>query len=242
MPIFALNEKIEFPPVGLAERNGILAVGGDLSPQRLLLAYSLGIFPWYGSGEPLLWWSPDPRCVLFPENLHVSKRMERKLRSGNFILRSDTCFREVITSCAGIKRKHEKGTWINPDIISAYCRLHDLGWAHSIEAFIPDDSPAPGTGDTPVLQVAGGLYGISLGRCFFGESMFSSVSDASKAAFISMVRALGALGIEIIDCQLPTPHLLSLGAEEIHRSEYMDMLERLLEDPDLRGRWKLFGE
>ena len=209
-------QRIDFPGPEEANPDGIIAAGGNLSPGMLLSAYSQGAFPWYDEKEPLLWWNPDPRCVLFPENLHVSKRMERKLRSGNFILRSDTCFRDVITSCAGIKRKHEKGTWINPDIISAYCRLHELGWAHSIEAFIPDDSPAPGTGDTPVLQLAGGLYGISLGRCFFGESMFSSVSDASKAAFISMVRALGALGIEIIDCQLPTPHLLSLGAEEIH--------------------------
>ncbi len=225
-------QRIDFPDPEKAGPEGIIAAGGNLSPGMLLSAYSQGAFPWYGADEPVLWWNPDPRCVLFPGKLHVSKRMERKLRSGYFIMRSDTCFRDVITRCAGIKRRHESGTWIDDDIIEAYCRLHELGWAHSIETFIR-------SGDD--FMLAGGLYGLSLGHCFFGESMFSEVSDASKAAFISMARALGSLGIEMIDCQLPTSHLMSLGAEELSRSRYMELLDEMLEFPALRGRWNLFS-
>jgi leucyl/phenylalanyl-tRNA--protein transferase len=156
--------------------------------------------------------------------------MERTLKTGKFILKSDTRFREVISACSTIERRHEKGTWINKDIIEAYCTLHEMGWAHSIEVFT-DDASAP----------VGGLYGISMGRLFFGESMFSRHPDASKAALICGVRTMSGLGIEIIDCQLPTPHLLSLGAEEITRYDYMGRLETLLNYPDLRGKWTLFG-
>jgi leucyl/phenylalanyl-tRNA--protein transferase len=231
-PILDEFQRIDFPGAGEANEDGIIASGGNLSPGMLLSAYSQGAFPWYGEDDPILWWNPDPRCVLFPEKLHVSSRMERKLRNGNFILRSDTDFREVIGSCAGIKRAHEEGTWINDDIIQSYCRMHELGWAHSIEAYIPSESG---------LILAGGLYGISLGHCFFGESMFSRYTDASKAAFISMVRALSSRGIKLIDCQISTPHLLSLGAEVITRKEYMKMLDSLLRFPDLRGNWNLFS-
>ncbi len=230
-PILDEFQRIEFPAPEKSTPDGVLAAGGNLSPGMLLSAYSQGAFPWYDENDPILWWNPDPRCVLFPEKLHVSKRMERKIRSGKFILRSDTCFKEVIKTCAGIERKHEIGTWINPDIIKGYYRLHELGWAHSIEAYVSSENG-------PVLS--GGLYGVSLGRCFFGESMFSAVTDSSKAAFIGMVRALSALGIELVDCQIMTPHLRSLGAEEIPRSEYIKMLDLLLQYPDLRGRWKLF--
>jgi leucyl/phenylalanyl-tRNA--protein transferase len=221
-------ERINFPPHEEANEDGIIASGGNLSPGMLLSAYCQGVFPWYNEGEPVLWWNPNPRCVLFPSKLHVSKRMERRLRSSEFILKSDTCFRDVISNCAGIKRKHEEGTWINSDMIEAYCELHEKGWAHSIEVFTEGG-------------LVGGLYGISLGRCFFGESMFSRTTDASKAAFIGMVRAAVTLGIEIIDCQLTTEHLQSLGAEEISRADYMGLLDKNLQFPDLQGNWKLFN-
>lgn len=226
------EQRIQFPDPRESETGNVVAAGGNLSPGVLLSAYSQGAFPWYDDeAEPILWWNPDPRCVLYPDRLHVSKRMQRTLKSGKFIIKSDTAFRDVITSCAVIKRKHEDGTWINPDIIESYCSLHELGWAHSIESY-----EAREDGET----LLGGLYGISLGKCFFGESMFSAAADASKAAFISMVRALGNSGIELIDCQITTPHLVSLGAEEISRTEYLNSLDNLLQYPDLRGRWELF--
>ncbi|MBI9109088.1 MAG: leucyl/phenylalanyl-tRNA--protein transferase [Spirochaetales bacterium] len=221
------SERIDFPDPENANNDGILASGGNLSPGMLLSAYSQGVFPWYSKDDPILWWNPDPRCVLFPSHLHVSKRMERRLRTGRFILKSDTCFREVISSCAGIKRTQEDGTWINTEMIEAYCRLNELGYAHSIEVFHES-------------ELAGGLYGISLGRCFFGESMFSRTADASKAALIALSRASAGLGIEVIDCQIATPHLLSLGAEEITRNDYIRILEKNLQFPDLKGNWKLF--
>ena len=244
-PVFDEFQHIDFPLPDETNVEGIIAVGGNLSPGMLLSAYSQGAFPWYSDDEPILWWNPDPRCVLFPERLHVSNRMERKLRNGNFTIRSDTRFEDVIKSCAGITRRHEDGTWINSDIIRSYCSLFELGWAHSIEAWVPADTVAGEYRNSMQVSddgylLAGGLYGISLGRCFFGESMFSNITDASKAAFISMVRALYSLGIEIIDCQITTPHLLSLGAEEISRSEYMSRLADLQKHPDFRGRWKLF--
>lgn len=232
-PVLDEFQRIDFPGPNESNEDGIIASGGNLSPGMLLSAYSQGVFPWYNEDEPILWWNPNPRCVLFPEKLHVSMRMERKLRNGHFVVRSDSNFNEVIKNCAGIKRRHEDGTWINTDIIKSYGKLHELGWAHSIEAFIPSESG---------MVLAGGLYGVSLGRCFFGESMFSSVTDASKTAFINMVRALAALGIEMIDCQISTPHLLSLGAEDIPRTEYMRMLDSLLQFPDLKGKWKLFSQ
>lgn len=242
-PFLDESQRIDFPGPETATEEGIVASGGNLSPGMLLSAYSQGVFPWYGEDDPVLWWNPDPRCVLFPEKLHVSKRMERTLRSGKFVLRSDTCFKDVISSCAGIKRRHEDGTWINSDIIRSYCLLHELGWAHSIEVFAPVDNKDSLNSSKDLsleLELVGGLYGISLGRCFFGESMFSRSTDASKAAFIGMVRTLASRGVEMIDTQLSTPHLFSLGAEEISRADYMDRLDSLLQYPDLRGSWSLF--
>jgi len=248
-PVLDEHQRLEFPAPNEANEDGIIAAGGNLSPGMLLSAYSQGAFPWYSGNEPILWWNPDPRCVLYPEKLHVSKRMKRTLRNGCFIFRSDTRFADVIRTCAGIKRRHEDGTWINPDIIAGYTELHALGWAHSIEAYMPAELvPEEELPEEKVSEMidgieyilAGGLYGISLGRCFFGESMFSNVTDASKAAFISMVGALSALGIELVDCQIFTPHLASLGAEEISRKQYMSELDRLLDYPDLKGHWKLF--
>ena len=220
-------QRVDFPEPGSATEEGIVACGGNLSPGMLLSAYSSGAFPWYNEDEPILWWNPDPRCVLIPERVHVSARMGRKLRSSGFRTAFDSAFREVISSCAGIKRMHEDGTWINQEIIESYCRLHELGWAHSVEIYKDD-------------VLAGGLYGISLGRCFFGESMFSRVADASKAALISLAGSASGLGIELIDCQITTPHLLSMGAQEISRAEYMRKLGKLLEYPDNRNRWKSF--
>ena len=228
-PFLSENQYFEFPDLSKVSPEGILASGGNLSPGMLLSAYSQGAFPWYSEGEPILWWNPDPRCVLFPSSLHVSRRTARRIRTCGFVLRSDSCFDRVISHCANIKRKHEEGTWINPDIIDSYTVLHEKGWAHSVEVF--DES-----GSTLI----GGLYGISMGRVFFGESMFSSEDDASKIAFFHMVNKLEALDIELIDCQISTPHLLSLGAEEIPRSDYMELLADLLDYPDLKGKWNLF--
>lgn len=249
-PVLDELQRIDFPAPDESNADGIIASGGNLSPGMLLSAYSQGAFPWYSENEPILWWNPNPRCVLFPEKLHVSKRMERTLRSGRFVIRSDSSFKAVIKNCAGIKRRHEEGTWIDDDIISGYCQLHELGWAHSIEAWLPADELGSeiveqrGGGGLHFaddgMALVGGLYGISLGHCFFGESMFSKVADASKAAFISMVRVLSRAEIEIIDCQMTTPHLTSLGAEEISRTQYMHKLNELKSYPDLRGQWRLF--
>jgi len=223
MPIFALNEKIEFPPVGLAERNGILAVGGDLSSARLIEAYRSGIFPWYSDGDPIIWWSPDPRFVLFPDELYVSKTMRQVLRRNLFRVTCDADFPGVIRGCRD-PRKKEQGTWITDEMMEAYIRLHEGGVAHSVEAW-----------QDGVL--AGGLYGISLGRCFFGESMFTRAPNASKAAFITLVRRLGELGYVVVDCQVYTSHLESLGARHISRDEYIELLHAglVLEGP--RGCW-----
>ena len=224
MPIFALNEEIIFPPVRLAEENGLLAVGGDLSPERLIEAYRRGIFPWYSEGDPIIWWSPDPRFVLFPGDLCVSKTMRQVLRRNIFRVTCDRDFRGVIMGCQEPRRR-EQGTWITEEMLEAYVRLHDLGIAHSVEAWQGD-------------KLAGGLYGLSLGKCFFGESMFARADNASKAAFITLVRKLTELGFVIIDCQVYTAHLESLGAVHIDREEYLDILKEGLMGETLQGSWK----
>ena len=224
MPIFALNEQIIFPPVDLAERSGILAVGGDLSSERLIEAYSHGIFPWYSDGDPIIWWSPDPRFVLFPTEVYISKTMRQVLRRKIFEITCDTDFRAVIRGCQGL-RKREKGTWITEEMMEAYVRLHGSGLAHSIEAWQNG-------------ELAGGLYGISLGRCFFGESMFTRVTNASKAAFITLSMRLKELGFVIIDCQVFTSHLETLGARHIPRDEYIAILEEGLKHETIQGNWK----
>ncbi len=214
MPLFALDHNIVFPPVELAEPDGLLAIGGDLSTQRLLTAYQKGIFPWY-EGETPLWWCPDPRCVVFPEKLKVSKSMKVLAKKGQFSFRINQDFAGVISACKQIERKGQDGTWITDAVEKAYTRLHDLGYAHSAETYHDG-------------LLVGGLYGIRLGKVFFGESMFSTQSNASKFAFISYVEQLTNEGVQLIDCQVHTPHLESMGAEMIPRSQFIQLLHQLI--------------
>jgi leucyl/phenylalanyl-tRNA--protein transferase len=223
MPVFQLNEALIFPPVELSEANGLLAVGGDLTPERLIMAYTNGIFPWFGEDEPILWWSPDPRLILFPAKLHVSRSMKQTLKQGIFPVTYDHCFREVITACRD-SRREEGETWITEAMVDAYCRLHDQGFAHSVEAWHNG-------------ELAGGLYGVALGRCFFGESMFTRVANASKAALITLTHALQARGFQLIDCQIDSPHLQSLGAELLPRKIFLNLMTAALQQPAKPGRW-----
>ncbi len=226
MPVFRLPEdEITFPHPELADPNGILAVGGDLSPERLLLAYEWGIFPWFNPNEPILWWSPDPRFVLFPEELRVSKSMRPYFNQRKFVVTFDTQFEQVIRACQQIKRdKQLGGTWITEDMVQAYCKLHELGYAHSVEVWQEG-------------ELVGGLYGISLGKIFFGESMFTTVSNASKFGFISLVRQLKTWDFQLIDCQQKTRHLASLGARSIDRALFLEYLERNAMEETLVGKW-----
>lgn len=225
--IFELSEELIFPPPVLAREDGLLAVGGDLSVPRLLLAYSMGIFPWFGEGDPLLWWSPDPRMVLVPADFHCSRRLARTLRGQVFTVTFDQAFARVIRGCAA-PRPHRPETWIVPAMQEAYGRLHDEGWAHSVECWLAD-------------ELVGGLYGVSLGGVFFGESMFSTVADSSKAAFAALVQRLAAWDFDLIDCQMNTPHLASLGAREISGVDFGRLLQKSLQRPSRRGPWTLAG-
>jgi leucyl/phenylalanyl-tRNA--protein transferase len=211
MPVFRLPQQLVFPDPQLAEPEGLLAVGGDLSPPRLLLAYTMGVFPWFNEGDPILWWSPDPRCILEPGGLKISRSLGRVLRRGEFSITFDRAFDQVVDNCAGLRRKSGEGTWITAEMAAAYCRLHELGYAHSVEAWKDG-------------RLAGGLYGVMLGSCFFGESMFFRVANASKAAFATLVRRLEALGCALIDCQLHSGHLESLGAILTPRHEFLKKL------------------
>ncbi len=226
MPIFRLSRQPVFPDPKLAEPDGLLAVGGDLSVERLLAAYAAGVFPWYSERLPVLWWSPDPRLVLFPKELHVSRSLRRTLRSGRFHVRADTAFERIIRRCAGQARPGQDGTWITPEMIEAYLRLHRRGFAHSFETWEGD-------------ALAGGLYGVSLGAAFFGESMFADRSDASKAAFVRSVEWLAAREFQLVDCQVKTAHLQRFGAREITRREFLDRLRQALRRPTLRGKWAI---
>lgn len=215
--------RIDFPPVNeaLEDPNGLLAAGGDLSAERILAAYRQGIFPWYNPDEPILWWSPDPRCVLFPDELHVSRSLRKAARRGDYRLTLDTAFERVIQSCAA-PRGGQPGTWISVDMQHAYCRLHLLGHAHSVELWREG-------------ALVGGLYGIALGGVFFGESMFSTQSNASKIAFVHLVEQLKEWGYAMIDCQVYSDHLASLGAREIPRRQFIDKLRTALRlNPDHR--------
>lgn len=207
-----LTDTLYFPPVSEADADGILAIGGDLSPERLQLAYRSGIFPWYNSGEPVIWWSPDPRMVLFPSELRVSKSMRALLRKGAFTVTFNQHFDAVISNCRDIDRDGQAGTWITDEMTSAYCRLHALGVAKSVEVWQNG-------------ELAGGLYGIDLGHIFCGESMFSKVPNASKIAFIALVEQLRALHYKLIDCQVYNEHLESLGCREIDRVSFMEILK-----------------
>jgi len=226
MPVFRLPDDHIFPPPRLAEENGLLAVGGDLTEDRLLLAYSMGIFPWYADGDPILWWSPDPRLVLFPDELRISRSLNQTISKNIFNITLDTAFEEVIGHCASVHRKDGGGTWITDEMREAYIRLHQSGNAHSAEAWFDN-------------KLVGGLYGISLGSAFFGESMFTKKNNASKVAFISLVHQLVKWDITLIDCQLTTPHLLSLGAREIPRITFLAMLKSALLKPAKKGKWTM---
>jgi leucyl/phenylalanyl-tRNA---protein transferase len=224
MPVFQLSDEILFPDPAYAEEDGLLAIGGDLSSERLLAAYSHGIFPWYSDPEPILWWSPDPRLVLFPERHIVSKSLLRKIRNHVFEVRFDTCFEEIVSCCSSVERKHEDGTWITPEMKAAYCDLHEKGLAHSVETFYHG-------------RLAGGLYGVSLGRAFFGESMFHSIPDASKVALFYLVEKAKESGWFFIDSQVETNHMIRLGAELISRDEYLRLLSKATGYRPVIGKW-----
>ncbi|MCC6144710.1 MAG: leucyl/phenylalanyl-tRNA--protein transferase [Candidatus Hydrogenedentes bacterium] len=225
MPIFRLSDALVFPPPDLAEE-GLLAVGGDLSVERLLLAYEMGIFPWYSEGEPILWWSPDPRMVIRPKHLHISHRFARTLRQGRFRVTLDRAFPLVIRHCATTPRPGQRGTWITPEMEAAYVRLHEAGYAHSAECWQGD-------------RLVGGIYGVSLGAIFFGESMFSQVSDGSKVAITRLLQQMDRWHMPLLDCQVANPHLRRLGGVELPRAAFLDEIHRLQQAPTRCGRWTL---
>ena len=228
MSVYYIDNDPLFPPVEYSNEDGILAVGGDLSPGRLIEAYTNGIFPWDSYEQQILWWSPDPRFVIHPSEVKVSKSMRQVLRKNVFEIRYDTSFREVITACSG-KRKHQRGTWINTDMIEAYITLHNLGLAHSVEAWSGD-------------RLAGGLYGVSIGKMFFGESMFSHESNASKAAFIVLAENLSRLEFDLIDSQVYTKHMESLGALYMAREDFIKIVKSSVKKETLCGNWgRFFG-
>jgi leucyl/phenylalanyl-tRNA--protein transferase len=227
--IFQLNERpgeTAFPDPGHAERepNGLLAVGGDLHPDRLLSAYAHGIFPWYSEGQPILWWSPDPRTLLYPDRVHVSRSLRRQLRRGGLELRIDTAFNQVIAACAA-PRGGQDGTWLLPEMQQAYIRLHQMGRAHAIELWRDG-------------RLVGGLYGLALGRAFFGESMFSRIPSASRIVMVYLCEHLASLGYHFLDCQVHNPHLERMGACEIPRERFLRELEVAVREPEPPGAWR----
>ncbi len=224
MPIYRLSSHLEFPPPDAAE-DGLLAVGGDLQPERLLLAYQEGIFPWYDEDNPILWWSPDPRFVLYPDAFHLPKRTRRHIRSAGYTISMDTAFPDVIQACAEIPRHGENGTWITPEMEAAYTTLFDMGYAHSIEC--RQDG-----------ELVGGLYGVSIGACFSGESMFSWRNNASKAALAALIDFARRHQFHFIDCQMHTEHLEHLGARDINRSQFLAELAIALRHETVHGPWK----
>jgi len=226
--IFQLNgtsPDSHFPDPGLAERepDGLLAIGGDLHPQRLLQAYAQGIFPWYGEDQPILWWSPDPRTLLYPDRVHVSRSLRRQLRRGGLVLRIDSAFEQVTRACAE-PRGDLQGTWLLPEMQTAYRRLHELGVAHSIELWRQQ-------------ELVGGLYGVALGKAFFGESMFSRIPGASKIVMVYLCERLLAFNYRFLDCQVFNPHLASMGAEEIPRARFLQELEKAVLAPEDPAIW-----
>lgn len=228
MPIYLLSEdEIQFPHPSLASENGILAVGGDLSAERLILAYQYGIFPWFNEGDPILWWSPDPRFVLFPDELKVSRSMRPYFNQKKFRCTLDQDFESVIWNCQQNRRGQQAGmgTWITEEMLEAYLQLHELGIAHSVEVWEAD-------------ELVGGLYGLALGKCFFGESMFTKVNNASKFGFISLVRYLQQKGFWLVDCQQETRHLASLGARSISRKTFLNYLQKNQEEESRIGKWE----
>ncbi len=211
MTVYRLSNDLVFPDPSLSDADGLLAIEGDLSPERLLLAYSNGIFPWFSDDEPILWWSPDPRFIVYPKDIRISHSMKKLLKKNTYRVSFDTCFRDVISNCSNTRK--ETGTWITNEMIEAYCRLHELGYAHSVETWYKD-------------KLVGGLYGISMGKCFFGESMFSTMDNASKVAFTTLGKSLEEKGFSMIDCQVHTTHLESLGAVYIPREKFLELMKK----------------
>ncbi len=229
MPFFRLTQALIFPSPEFAEPDGLLAVGGDLSPARLIMAYSQGIFPWFSMGDPILWWSPAPRLVLFPHEFHLPRRLRRTMAADTFQVSADTAFAQVVAGCATASGRREKGTWITPEMQQAYCRLHELGFAHSIEC--RQDG-----------RLAGGLYGVCLDGIFFGESMFTVVTDASKVALAALVQQALRLNLAMIDCQMTTEHLLRFGTREVSREVFQAQLEAHIDSCQPQEKWQLAQE
>ena len=225
MPVYQLTDDLIFPNPNEAIDEGLLAIGGDLSIDRILLAYSHGIFPWYSNDEPIMWWSPDPRLVLFPKKLKVSKSLKQKIKKGIFEIKFDNCFEEVIEHCSKVQRGEQGGTWITQEMKQAYIKLYNHGFAHSVETYFEG-------------KLVGGLYGLSLGKCFFGESMFHLMPDASKVAFYFLIEKINEWNFDLVDCQVKTEHLISLGAEEISREIYLKHLYESLKNKSKTGSWR----
>lgn len=226
MPVYLLTDKLVFPPAEGATREGVVAVGGDFRPERLLLAYSQGIFPWPTEGMPLLWFSPDPRFVLRPSQVHVGRSLEKQMRRAPYEVRFDTAFEAVIRACGRVPRPGQDGTWIEEDLIEGYVALHALGYAHSIEAWRDG-------------ELVGGLYGVSLGSCFFGESMFALAPDASKVAFVTLLAHLRRWDVGLVDCQVKTDHLARFGGRELARRDFLAELRERVPAPTRRGNWEV---
>lgn len=226
MSVFILGEQPIFPDPAFADPDGLLAVGGDLSRERLVSAYAHGIFPWYSSTTPILWWSPDPRPIIEPSRIHVARSLRKLLRQQPFEITLDLAFEQVIAACAKTKRPQGEGTWLVSDMIEAYMDLHEIGLAHSVEAWQEG-------------KLVGGLYGVSLGRAFFGESMFHHVPNASKAAFATLNRFLESWAFHFVDCQQATPHMLKFGAQEVGRREFLCRLREAIQHPTRKGRWEM---
>ena len=215
-----------FPDPRFSSKEGLVAFGGDLNPNRVLNAYRCGIFPWYSECDPILWWSPDPRLVLYPKDIKISRSLKKTLKKSIFEIKVDENFESVIRNCSGIKRKGQQGTWILPEIIDLFCNLHEMGFAHSIEVYKEG-------------ELVGGLYGLSIGAAFFGESMFSKENDASKVALVKLCEISNEFGFDFIDCQVPSDHLKRMGAIEISRDRFLDELQIALQKPGKIGKWEL---
>jgi len=224
MPVYQLSEEFIFPHPDLADESGLLAYGGDLKAERLVQAYANGIFPWYSKGEPILWWSPNPRMVLFPEKLKVSKSLKQNLNNKSYEVKFDTKFEEVIERCSEVPRDGQDGTWITEEMKMAYIHLFKLGIAHSVETYSGE-------------ELVGGLYGISIGSAFFGESMFQTKSDASKVALFHLVKKIKDWGFTFIDAQVETDHMKRMGAENISREKFLKMLKIAIKAPTIKGKW-----
>lgn len=224
MTVYRLGKTLAFPPPEEADPSGLLAVGGDLGVERLLLAYAMGIFPWYSDDSPILWFSPDPRAVMMPDGVVVHRSLARRIRSGRYTVTLDRAFPDVIRGCAASPREGQNGTWITDEMVAAYIRLHELGFAHSCETW--EDG-----------RLAGGLYGVSLGAAFFGESMFSRSSDASKVALVHLAAQLRQWDFGLIDCQVLNDHMVSLGAGDWPREHFLSVLTQCLQQPTRQGPW-----